>query len=291
VPLLGLAVLDWATLGLPLQSIWLNFWLNAVAGISREAGTSPFATLLVMPMQVWGVAGFLIFMAAVIAGARPLPLLLFMVLTIFVIHSAFAHKEYRFIYPAMPLLAVLAGVGTSRIVQAAIVAWPMLGRAPVALAAGLFLCWTALSLSIAVSDVFSIPWTRSRAQLSAFDDISRDPKACGVAIYDIPLTKTAGRAWLRPHVGLFEANAARLPREGAAYNAIVARPGTPIPDPAYRRTVCFAGDIDQAGRAFNSVCVWRRPDGCVAGAAPEPEPLWTNFTAAKRYQRRPKDDP
>lgn len=290
LPLAVLAVLDWATLGSPLQSIWLNFWLNVVVGVSKAAGTSPFATLLIMPLQVWGAAGFLIFMTAVILGARSLPLLLLVALTIFLSHSLVAHKEYRFVYPAIPLLAALAGVGTARMIGLALVRWPALRRAPSALAAGVVLCWAGLSLSIALSDVFSIPWTRSRAQLSAFEQISRDPTACGVAIYNMPNTMNPGRTWLRPSVGLYDSTPARLALEGAGYNTIITRPGTMIPDPAYRRTACFAGDIDAAGHAFNNVCVWRRSNGCVEGAAPEPEPIWTEFTAARRYAPPPRDN-
>lgn len=291
LPVLALAVLDWATLGWPLQSIWLNFWLNVVVGVSKAAGTSPFATLMLMPVQVWGAAGFLIFMTAMVLGARPLPLLLFVVLAIFVSHSLVAHKEYRFIYPALPLMAALAGIGTARVIQMARTRWPALERAPVALAAGVFLCWAGLSLTIALSDVFSIPWTRSRAQLLAFQEVSSDPKACGVAIYDMPQTMNPGRTWLRPGVGLYEANPARLATEGAGYNTLITRPGKTIPDPAYRRTACHRGDIDETGRSFNNVCVWRRPGACVAGAAPEPETIWTDFTAAKRFVRQPKEHP
>ena len=288
LPVLALAVLDWVTWGMPLQSIWLNFWINVVVGVSKAAGSSPFATLMVMPVQVWGAAGFLVFMIAVGFGARPLPLLLFIALTIFVSHSLFSHKEYRFIYPALPLLVVLAGVGTGRVLQGLVTARPSLARVRGPLAAGMCLAWAGLSLSIAMSDVFSVPWTRSRAQLSAFELVSRDPQVCGVAIYNMYQTMNPGRTWLRPQVGLFESNAARLPAEGAGYNAIITRPGVPIPDPAYRRLACFRGDVDASGKAFNNVCVWRRPDGCVAGASPEPEPIWTDFTAAKRYVRHDK---
>lgn len=277
------AVLDWITLGLPLQSIWLNFWLNVVVGVSKGAGVSPFATLLLMPLQVWGPIGFLLVAGAIGFGVRRLPLLLFVALTIFLVHSLFAHKEYRFIYPAIPLLAVLAGVGTSHIVQRVQQSRSLHGRGRAVLAGSLVLAWSALSLSIGASDVFKVPWTRARSQILAFAEISRDPTACGVGVYDMFWTTTGGHTWLPLGVRLHESTPERLPRESAAYNIIVAERGTVIPDPEYKLQACFAGDRDHTGKAHRQDCVWRRPGRCDPGAAPEPGPIWYKFEAARRY--------
>jgi hypothetical protein len=283
VPVLGLALLDWVTLGLPLQSVWFNAYLNVIAGVSDQAGTSPFAALLVMPLQVWGPAGFLLVMTGVALGMRRLPLLLLVALTVFVTHSLIPHKEYRFIYPAMPLLAVLAGMGTGRLIHGATSARPALPWLGRALAAGAVVAWAGLSLSIARSDAFSIPWTRGRAQLLAFQAISNDPRLCGVGAYGVPLTLTPGRTWLRPDITLYEASGKTLPAEGRAYNALLAERGVTIHDPAYRRAACFDGDVDASGRPRRQYCVWTRPGHCAAGAAPLPGPIWIDFTRAKRY--------
>lgn len=283
IPVALAAVLDWATLGLPLQSIWLNFWLNVVVGVSKGAGVSPFATLLLVPLQIWGLAGFLLVAAAVALGTRRLPLLLAVALTIFLVHSFIAHKEYRFIYPAILLLAVLAGVGTSRIVQRVLDGrtLPRGGRA--ALAGGLVLAWSALSLSIGASDVFSIPWTRGRSYMEVFDAASRDRTICGVGVYGMYWTETGGQTWLPRDVRLYDATAESLPKQSAAYNAIITRRGVTVPDPSYRKLACFAGDRAADGTALRGDCLWKRPGRCDAGAAPEPGPIWDNFEAARRY--------
>ena len=46
-------------------------------------------------------------------GALRLPLLFWVAATIFVVHSAVSHKEYRYISPALPLIMTLAGVGST----------------------------------------------------------------------------------------------------------------------------------------------------------------------------------
>ena len=288
IPVAFLAVLDWATLGLPLQSIWLNFWLNVVVGVSKGAGVSPFATLFLMPMQIWGPIGFLLVAAAIGVGTRRLPLLLAVALAIFLSHSFIAHKEYRFIYPALPLLAILAGVGTSRILRQLLDARPVGQGRRAALAGVLVAGWSALSLSIGASDVFKVPWTRARSQLLAFEAISRDPAACGVGIYDMYWTTTGGHTWLPLGVRLYNSTAERLPLDSGAYNFIVAERGIALPDPSYEVTACFAGDRDHTGKAHRQDCVWRRPGQCTVGAAAEPGPIWDNFEGARRFL--PEDD-
>lgn len=283
VPVAAQALLDWATLGLPLQSMWLNFWLNVVVGVSEGAGVSPFITLLVMPALVWGPVGFLLVAAAVGFAARRLPLLLVVALTIIVVHSFIAHKEYRFIYPAMVLFAVLAGVGTARILGLVLAARarPLAARA--VFAGGIALAWSALSLSIATSDLFSVPWTRGRSYMEVFAAASRDPSICGIGIYDMYWTETGGQSWVPPTVRLYTSTAERIGREGAAYNALITRRDAVVDDPAWRKVACFEGDRGADGIARRGDCLWRREGPCDVAAAPPPGPIWDDFESARRY--------
>lgn len=283
IPVALAAVLDWATLGLPLQSFWLNFWLNVVVGVSKGAGVSPFATLFLMPVQIWGAIGFLLVAVAVGVGTRRLPLLLAVALTIFLVHSFIAHKEYRFIYPALPLLAVLAGVGTSRILERVLEGRTLRSGGRRALAGGLVLAWSALSLSIGASDVFSVPWTRGRSYMEVFDTASRERTICGIGVYGMYWTETGGQTWLPPDVRIYEATNRSLPAQSAAYNAIIARRGVAVPDPSYRKLACFDGDRDPSGNALRGDCLWQRPGRCDAAAASEPGPIWDDFEAARAY--------
>ncbi len=276
LPLLLSGLLDWATLGAPFQSVWLNIWLNLGAGVSAEAGTKPFATLLLLPAAVWGLGGFAVMIGTVAVGARRLPWLLWVALAIFLTHSLIAHKEYRFIFPAIPLLVILAGLGTAELIELARRALPRPVPAAWFVALGLLL-WTALSAQIGNSAVFSVPWTRQRAQLAAFAVIAHQPKICGVGLDNVYWTMTPGQSWLPPNVPLYQIEADRLRSQAPAFNAILARESQPVEDTRYRRVECFDGDRKPDGQAAIRLCLWRRDDGCDATAAPLPTPNWPSF--------------
>ena len=52
-------------------------------------------------------------------GARRMPVMLVTALAVVAVHSGFAHKEYRFIYPAILLFMVLAAFGLAELTSGA----------------------------------------------------------------------------------------------------------------------------------------------------------------------------
>ena len=113
-----------------------------------------------------------------------------MAVTIFVIHSAVPHKEYRYISPALPLIMTLAGVGST---MAADWLADRLGRPQVrrALMVAVPLVWTLASLALAASPNRIWFWIRSRGSILAMRAVNADSQACGVGIYP-------GTLWWRP---------------------------------------------------------------------------------------------
>jgi len=263
-PVLAAALLDWATLGTPFQSIWLNVWVNTAMGVSSEAGRAPFLTLWILPLEIWGTIGFLAVLVTALLGARRFPWLLAVALAILVTHSLIPHKEYRFTYPAIVLLAILAGLGTAELIGTVA---PR--RAAIAAMAAAIL-WCGLSYSVAQSAIFRVPWTRERAQLDAFAAVSRRGDACGLGLLGLWWMKTPGQSWLPPDVMLHQL--AGAPESSAGFNYILAsarrNPGAP-----FARLGCFDGDGGQV-----RLCLWRRDGGC-SGAAP---PLPVNWPQALR---------
>jgi GPI mannosyltransferase 3 len=269
VPIVAMGALDWVTLGAPFQSIWLNVWFNLGKGISDEAGDLPFMTLFVLPFYLWG-GGFAAVILAAAIGARRLPWVAAVAVTIFLTHAVIPHKEYRFIYPALMLVVVLAGIGTAELLQMLREARPAAfssARSPAMLAA---IFWTAISLAIALSPVYHLPWTRERAQLLAFDYVAQQDGICGVGLYGIRWTKTPGDSWLPLAARLHQTDAPHLSRDATVFNAIVARERAPVPDERYRRVACFGGDQGSDGRDLQRLCVWRREGGCALDGAPLP---------------------
>jgi hypothetical protein len=284
VPVLALGIVDWATLGAPFRSIAFNLWFNLAEG-GDYAGRSPAATLIVLPLYLWG-AGFAAMLFTAILGARRVPAMAGVAVIIFAIYSVIAHKEYRFIYPALVLIAVLAGIGSAELLRH----WrqsrhPFFAAAgvPAALAA---LAWLAISGAIAQSAVYRQPWTRARAQLAAFDFVDRRPDLCGLGLYGVRWLVTPGDSGLPPGVGLDQTNAPNLARDAASFNYILARARAPVPDARYRRQACFQGDEVAAARWAIHLCVWRRDGGCDAAAAPGLPVNWPDTVTGK-----PEPDP
>ncbi|HEX4112315.1 MAG TPA: hypothetical protein VH020_07245 [Stellaceae bacterium] len=283
-PVLALGLLDWATLGAPFQSIAFNLWFNLEEG-ADYAGRSPAATLIVLPLYLWG-AGFAAMIFTAILGARRLPAVGGVIVVIFAIYSAIAHKEYRFIYPALVLIAILAGIGSAELLRY----WRQsprrlfaTARVPAALAA---LAWLAVSAALAHSAVYRQPWTRARAQIAAFDFVDRRPDLCGLGLYGVRWLVTPGDSGLPPGVGLDQTSAPHLEHDLPAFNYILARAQAPVPDARYRRQACFRGDQVAAARWAIHLCVWRRDGGCDAAAAPGVPVNWPDTVTGK-----PEADP
>ena len=270
IPIMAMGVLDWVTLGVPFQSVFINVWVNLALGVSSEAGREPFYTLWVLPFDIWGAVGFIAVVGTAVLGARRLPLLAYVALTIFAIHSLIPHKEYRFIYPAIPLLMILAGLGTWEAATALRRRLPGLA-APLPIVAGLsILLWGGISYAVAASPIFSIPWTRERAQIEAFRFVARQPGACGVGLLGLRWPVTPGMSWLPPRVPLMQLSPAAPLRGTAAVNFILARAEIGAPGGSYLRVRCFAGDRDAGGDAHMRLCLWHRAGSCDGPPPPLP---------------------
>ena len=107
--LLAAGVLDWLTLGTPFRSIWLNVWLNIAKGVSSGYGTMPASYFLVAPILFWGAVPAILVVTQFLFAARRFPALAAVVAVIFLTQSMIGHKEWRFIFPALPLLMSLCG--------------------------------------------------------------------------------------------------------------------------------------------------------------------------------------
>jgi phosphatidylinositol glycan class B len=115
VPVLCLGLLDWFTWGEMFRSFWMNVYLNIILGVASHYFDSSPPTYYLLNLLydwLWG-ALFVGYFAWL--GARKLPVAGLAALAIIAVHSGLAHKELRFIFPAMALLIPLAGLGLAGI--------------------------------------------------------------------------------------------------------------------------------------------------------------------------------
>jgi hypothetical protein len=254
---LAVGLLDAVTWSYPFQSFVENVRANVLR--SASYGTAPWYAYVAAYAHLWGPAG-LVVVGLAAAGARRAPLAGVAVLVIIATHIAIPHKEYRFLYPALVLVLVLAGVGLADLVDRVRDA-----RHANLAAAGALAFVLALSLSLAnrfddpLADFGLGPkghpislWTSHRGLLAATRAVGEDPDVCGVALAGLHWSQTGGYTYLHRDVPLLDAmDPARLPPLAPFANALIARSDLPPQIGPYVRTQCWP-----------LACVYRRAGGC-----------------------------
>ena len=186
-------ILDWATLGYPLASLWRNVLFNLVYGVNVEFGTEPWNYYVLGELGVWA-AGALFLMVTIALGARRFPVPLIAAIAIVAVHSCIAHKEYRFMYPAVVLLMASAGIGVAQLTQWGAQRLDSLGvrRGAATVSAALVLgFWGLTAFNIWTGEGFAQLRHRAGDNLAAMSFARHLPELCGIGLYG-----EQGRDWV-----------------------------------------------------------------------------------------------
>ena len=269
--LVAAGILDTLTLGYPLASVWRNFVYNVYYGASSTFGVEAWHFYLLGELGVWGGGAALLLLAAIL-GARQMPLLLAVAVTILAVHSSIAHKEYRFIYPAVLLLMVLAGIGLAQIAS-----WGMhrLRTANVSEPFGTSVCTTLVLLVWGL--VSFMVWTGptmtslrhiAHDNLLAASFVAHEPPPCGIGLYGLD-----GDDWAASGGYTYFHRPAPMywPKDTGALEAYAAGFDTLVYTVAPPKGLGFTPQ-----QCFGKVCVARRSGGCAAlpvMAMPFPDPV------------------
>ncbi len=255
--LAAVGVLDTVTLGYPFASVWRYVLYNVFYGVSSTFGVEPWSYYLLGELGVWGGAGATMLLLMAI-GAWRLPLLLLVAIAILAVHSGIAHKEYRFIYPAIVPLTVLAGVGLAQMAS-----WGrewLIGRsmsetlAALASAALALAWWGAASFQVWNGTTLTALRRSMHDSLTAASFVARRQAPCGVGLYG-----DAGTDWKdyggytyfhRPAPMYWPKDEAALIAATAGFNTLLYT--QPLP-----RSLGFT-----TLRCIGEVCVGYRPGGC-----------------------------
>ena len=199
---LGLALaglVDGLTLAYPFASIIGYFRVNTLEGMSSYFGRAPWYFFIAGYARIWGGALvlFLWFGFEGVRKARPLLLLLAMAAALILAHSAMAHKEYRFVYPALPLLLIPIAAGIDRVIERL---YPSGAATLAATLAGIAL----LSLVTAGGNFRPHFWYRY-GETKAFNMVRLAPDACGVALHMELWTDTPGYTGLHRDIPIYYA--------------------------------------------------------------------------------------
>src|SRR5208337_4600870 len=122
-PLILFGASDWLAWGAPFSSFIKSFQINVLDGKAKHFGVEPFYWFFTEAWRNW--AACVPLFAALIAYKfrEKLPWIL-VGASIVLSHSLIAHKEYRFIYPALMCFVIAAAIGSADVLQKAIAVLP-----------------------------------------------------------------------------------------------------------------------------------------------------------------------
>ncbi|MEI9987973.1 MAG: hypothetical protein WDN69_35645 [Aliidongia sp.] len=262
-PVLLLGLIDWISWGRPFQSVELNLLVNYSADAASQFGADPWYQYALWESGYWSFATLLIVPLAIF-GARRLPLLLIIAITIYAAHAMIPHKEPRFVFPALPLLLTLVGVGTSDLLSR----W---GR-PVSAATIGAVFWISVSALLGSFGFFAAYWTVGAGMITAMRAVNAHPASCGFAIAPGNLWwRTGGYTRLRPGLSIYglDPGDADASSQSTAYSDIAATgddPQAPQPDftsLGFHKEGCWENGRNRApsacGAAPGRVIRTRRP--------------------------------
>ena len=215
-------------LGAALSPEWYQWWATHPVGIEPP---EYFARLLWNAMPAAALLTILLSLAA----ARRAPGLLALALAFFLFHSAFPHKELRYVVPVLPIFAALAAIGFDAVgafarrleaERAADLAWvtPTLSIAVLAAAAFSAAGFHDLTLGQIgqsgprnpASSAYDDPGSANRLILAA----GKQPDLCGLKIETSHLDMTGGYTYLHRPVPLYPTDGPS--RESGYFNYAIA---------------------------------------------------------------------
>jgi hypothetical protein len=205
--------IDWLTLGHPWQSVY-SYYQNQTSDWATLSGVERWYYYFAKLVSLWSAA-LLPMLCLACLGARRMPLFLIMAVIVLIPHSMVYHKEYRYIYLAILLLVLLAGIGFSEILN-------RLQCTP----RGALICVLGFAITsavLAVQPTFRSLLAKSQGEILSFREVGADARACGVILWQDYWWQTPGYTGLHRDIPIYQAGSdVRLRRYQPGANYIVA---------------------------------------------------------------------
>jgi GPI mannosyltransferase 3 len=253
-PLVLFGVSDWIAWGAPFSTFMQSLKINLVDGKSAHFGVEPFYWFFSEIWSNWFICTPLFAGLIAYKFSEKLPWVL-VGGTIILSHSLIAHKEYRFIYPALMCFIVAAALGSADVLQKAVAALP---KRPRLLTALILLLWCSASVALAMSPPFFRNWNRSRQLIRAYYFLSTRSDMCGLITYETGWWDSGGYAHLHRNVPIYDNLTADFEPEDVTplANYVVGKESS-LGDfeGRYKQLRCFEVKKD-------SICILRRRGPC-----------------------------
>jgi 4-amino-4-deoxy-L-arabinose transferase-like glycosyltransferase len=245
------ALVEWRWWGVPFQGQIGYLTMEFTRHSSRYFAREPLTFFIKQYVLMYGLA-LPVIVFLVYRGARHAPVLLALALAVIVPFHFVGHKEYRFVVAALPMLVLLMGLGASE-------ALLRLGPATPARVGLVIAGWAIAMVAVSLGDTYRPYWTRFGNHVLAFEEVGRQPDACGVALVGIRWWQTPGYSGIGKDVPIYETETATDPaRILAAANYVLESTKAPPPPPPFERWREYTRPVQY---------LYRRPGGCVPDPA------------------------
>ena len=262
IPVIALfALVDAITWRYPFRSIWNYFAINILSGKAAKYGVLPFDAFWEYFANVWSMMLVPVVLFAVRGTRGRWPLMVAALVT-FLVHSLIAHKEYRFDYPVVVIVIVLAALGLGDVLNRVALKFRRLSLRRAVPIIG-FLAWSAVSLVLALRFDMALiqvpmelnhngrPWLVRKGAMSGMQEIGQDPGTCGVGMIYVGWGYVGGYAFLHRKIPMFEIrHRGELAKMSHLVNTLIAR-GRVRDFSPYKLVKCW-----------EEYCIYRRPGGC-----------------------------
>jgi GPI mannosyltransferase 3 len=240
ISLLCFGMVDAFTWGYPFASYWNSITVNVFHHKSNIYGKEALGWYFEQIGTRMGAAALLL----AVLGARRSWFLTSIASAILLTHMAFPHKEYRFIFPMIPILCILIGLGLSSSPS-----WkPSLGFSRGRALAAVAVIVLVSAAWAARNDV----WHRNAGGILAFREMSTRNDVCGVGIAQW-IFVSGGYFYLHHQAPIYLIGR-EFPHDYDNFNYLVSPAGYEPSYPAsYRVQACWSG-----------YCLYERPGSCAA---------------------------
>lgn len=259
---------DAMTWNYPFEPLWRNIEFNVVEHGSDYYGTDPWWDYFYLMGCNWG-GTIAIFLPLAIFGGRRVPLVIVSAFVIVFAHSFIAHKEYRFVYPAILLFSIAAGIGAVDLARLITHGLRDRMRAPAgaAVVAVFAACWALLTFVNLIGRDYDKNWDRASDSVQASLYVSTMQGVCGIALNRVGNYETGGYTFLHQRVPLYWASnqSWKVMQKAQAFNVMIY-----MPVGASDRAKLQANSGYRTVATFGNVEVMRRAGNCRSLPMPKP---------------------
>jgi len=242
--------------------------LNGLQGLSGEWGVDPWYYYFVLLVAYWTVPFAVMMAVLAYLGALREKRIALAGLAVLLVHSLVGHKEYRFIYPAILLLVISAGIGAGNLLErVSRNTKPFLLALPALVV--IVLIPVVLLRSVSYRELFA----RDDAVMETSIEASKLNNVCGIELSGIPWFWSGGYTLIHQNAPIYWFAAGNdLAAHQDAFNTVIALGDVPE---HFEKKTCF-GAICLAQRAGSCVPLAMQPTeipaGIPAGMTPELKP-------------------